>query len=388
MSVILTIVIVVITMLVMAALIWFATSSKKVVTRMRAVLQPNHTYFRFTDDLKNTNSLEIIRTLNEVFDAEGGIVKGSKDTADVYFFETLNYIDQLMPVVKFSRNTKYIFGIQGTDEVVSKSAMAINMREKLPSDVVASILPATFVYDVPSDIRLLYSDMRAASHGIYILKKNIQRQEGNLITCDPQTVLDGGKRDYVVAQRLLQNPMVVGGRKINMRVYLLISIEQGKPAEFYIYKDGFVYYTPKLWDPLSIDPETHITTGYIDRQIYEENPLTFKDLEFRVGTEGYSKLWSNIVDLMGNVRETYRDELTRANIGYPGTKFLVYGCDVAPDDQMQVKLIEINKGPDLGYKDDRDKQVKYNMVRDACSLIGLISTDEPNGFVHVQKKVI
>jgi len=145
-----------------------------------------------------------------------------------------------------------------------------------------------------------------------------------------------------------------------------------------------MYYTPKLWDPNSIDPDVHITTGYIDRQVYVDNPLTFRDLETHMGSESYARLWTNIKAVMSNVRVTYQDLLTQQNKNYPGTKFLIYGCDVAPDNKLDVKLIEINKGPDLGYKDERDKQVKFNMVSDAFRLVGVTSKEkEAGGFVEI-----
>ena len=41
--------------------------------------------------------------------------------------------------------------------------------------------------------------------------------------------------------------------------------------------NGFVYYTPKKYSNESLHFDHNITTGYIDRKIYEENPLTLKD---------------------------------------------------------------------------------------------------------------
>lgn len=373
--------------IIIALVLWFTLGNKKSVPPSTAQAQPpvksRLTYFRFLDDLSNNNSIELIETIKQVLDAAGATA-GGRTTADIYFFETLNIIDHLMGKAPFGTNTKFIFGIQGTDDMVSKSMMALNMRKTLSVEVAARILPITFIYDLQSDLRILYNDIRKES-GVYILKKNIQRQEGNLITRDPQTIMDAGKKDYVVAQRLLTNPLIVGGRKVNMRVYLLVYIPPGgERARFAIYNNGFMYYTPKQWDPLSIDPDVHITTGYIDREVYERNPLTYRDLEVYMGAPAYARLWDNIKAVMSNVRETFQDHLTQQNKAYPGTKFLIYGCDVQPDDQFGVKLIEINKGPDLGYKDERDKEVKYNMVSDAFRLVGATGdAKQAGGFVEV-----
>ena len=37
-------------------------------------------------------------------------------------------------------------------------------------------------------------------------------------------------------------------------------------------------------------------------------------------------------------------------------RFQLFGADVAPDENLHVKLMEFNKGPDMGAKDIRDKK--------------------------------
>jgi hypothetical protein len=58
-------------------------------------------------------------------------------------------------------------------------------------------------------------------------------------------------------------------------------------------------------------------------------------------------------------------------------KCVIMGADVAVDADLGIKLMEINKGPDLRYKDERDGHVKFNMIRDTFYELGLI-TDSDN----------
>ena len=44
----------------------------------------------------------------------------------------------------------------------------------------------------------------------------------------------------------LQNPFKINQRKINIRVYLLIHVHFDS-ISMYIYKDGFIYYTAKIY---------------------------------------------------------------------------------------------------------------------------------------------
>jgi len=50
-------------------------------------------------------------------------------------------------------------------------------------------------------------------------------------------------------------------------------------------------------------------------------------------------------------------------------RFQLFGADLAPDANLGVKLMEINKGPDLDAKDERDKQVKLNVQRDIFTIV-------------------
>jgi hypothetical protein len=58
---------------------------------------------------------------------------------------------------------------------------------------------------------------------------------------------------------------------------------------------------------------------------------------------------------------------------------------VAPDDRLGAKIIEVNKGPDLGFKDKRDAEVKLKVAHDIFNKIGVseLKQGEINGFVPV-----
>ena len=55
-------------------------------------------------------------------------------------------------------------------------------------------------------------------------------------------------------------------------------------------------------------------------------------------------------------------------------RFNIFGIDIAPDESLNVKIMELNKAPDLSYKDDRDANVKLNMVKDMMNLVGIFET--------------
>ena len=50
-------------------------------------------------------------------------------------------------------------------------------------------------------------------------------------------------------------------------------------------------------------------------------------------------------------------------------RFQLFGCDLAPSNNLDATLIEINKGPDLDSKDERDKKVKMQVLNDIFKII-------------------
>ena len=60
------------------------------------------------------------------------------------------------------------------------------------------------------------------------------------------------------------------------------------------------------------------------------------------------------------------------------TRFQIFGCDVAPTANLDALLMEINKGPDMNAKDERDKQVKLTVQRDMFKIVDPINIDEYN----------
>jgi hypothetical protein len=74
---------------------------------------------------------------------------------------------------------------------------------------------------------------------------------------------------------------------------------------------------------------------------------------------------------MTHVRTSY-EHLIKNKDSSNKTNFMICGCDVAIDKSMGCKLMEINKGPDLSYKDSRDKAVKLGLIENTMKQIGLI----------------
>ena len=281
-----------------------------------------------------------------------------------------------------------IFMLNNTDHMVSKILLWKYLVKKYGKDESSRLIPYTWDLTDPNEFeefKKQYDDSK-----IYITKNNQQRQEGIEIHSSIETI-ESSKDKYLLVQELLQDPYLVNGRKINLRVYVLVIKDNYGNIKLQVYKDGFMYYTPELFEKNDSSFERNITTGYVDRQVYIDNPLSHKDfkvflddphrkktlIEEYYNTAYNNKLsdyiFSQIYQLIATIFKTYENVVGTNSYG---VSFQLYGVDVAINDKLQSMIMEINKGPDLTAKDTRDRELKTKLGVDILKSLGLVDDDD------------
>lgn len=274
---------------------------------------------------------------------------------------------------KESKNKK-LFLIDGCDWPASKINLWKALKQAYGKDA-SKVMPTTHLLEVKKDLedfKIHFAEKNREKEGhMFVLKNYAQRQEGIKLSKDLDEILDGEKNGWYLAQDYLYNPFLVDKRKVNFRYYTLIVCRDVK-VNGYIHRDGFVYYTPEFYDENSMDFNKHITTGYIDRKVYEVNPLTLDDFRNHLDKieNGLSKKWDNNVrKMMFKVIKALDPHMCKNNKLSQHVRFQIFGSDVAPTENLDAYLMEINKGPDLNAKDERDKQVKMRMQKDIFKIL-------------------
>ncbi len=284
-----------------------------------------------------------------------------------------------------------VFIIHNADQIVAKDGLWKNLNVHYGYDKTLTMTPNTYVLYEKNDIRRLMEDFD--KNKIYILKKNIQRQEGLKLSNNYNEIINN-KGGYILAQELLQDPYLIKGRKINLRVYVLVVCHKNK-YQVYAYKDGFMYYTKDLFKENSVEMGPNITTGYVDRWIYDVHPLTHEDFRKyldskRPLTEAERKVhnisshvFNNIYGLVKDVFGAFYGKIGNGEKLYNQLSFQLFGIDVAIDDKLNAKIMEVNKGPDLGSKDDRDGNLKRGLIKDILKIVKAVEDDSSNKFLKV-----
>lgn len=288
-------------------------------------------------------------------------------------------------VFKNEKSGKKIFMIDGCDWIASKVALW-NLIRKEYGRYAHYIMPETFVLSDNNDkenFRKFYNKKKMENPNCkFILKNFRQRQEGLRLSNNMEEIFKSVGEGFKLVQDFLENPYIISGRKVNLRYYLLISCHKGQ-IKGWIFKDGFVYYTPKTFIKNSMDFQRTITTGYIDRKVYDENPLTLKDFKEHLGQHRSKIFDAEVRKKMYAVMKALSNEICSNKELDHHLKFQIFGADIAPDENLKCTLMEINKGPDIGYKDERDGNVKKAMIRDAFNVIDPLEDNVKHEFERI-----
>jgi hypothetical protein len=345
----------------------------------------------------NTCPYIVTENIKKVFEENNIKENNENSESNIYLPCTYDNIEKEIENMNLKKDKQNkVFIIHNADQIVAKDYLWKNLVAKYGLDECLTLMPMTYILYENNDVKRLKEEYE--ENKLFILKKNIQRQEG-LKICNNLDDIIKNKTDYVLAQELLQDPYLINGRKINLRIYVLVVCNKDM-YDVYAYNDGFMYYTKDLFKQNSLDFGPNITTGYIDRWVYDVNPLTHQDfreyldkntrdltsVEESVKNKGIklSKyVFNNINELIKKVFSAFHGKIGNGEKLYDHLSFQLFGVDVAIDENLDAKIMEVNKGPDLGSKDKRDGDLKKGLIKDILKIINAIENDDNNKFVKV-----
>jgi len=298
----------------------------------------------------------------------------------IWFPEGYNNIDEKLKKIQLTNDEQIIFTIPECDNIVSKYNVWKSLSDYYGREKALEVVPESYLLDKKEDIKMIDDNIEGTK---YILKKKKQRKEGLKITSDVEEVKKGNKEDYLIAQRLIK-PFLVNKRKINLRVYLMVTLHKGKLIA-YVSKYGSCIYTKDEYVEESDSFETNVTSYKMDMGIYEDNPLTLEQFRTYLSDNNY-----DYETIFNKIKETLSLFLVvmKGQIGdkkfYNNMCSQVFGVDFIIDDELNPLLLECNKGPEMKPKVttlNDPEEVSELMLEDIEKLKVLLS----NGVSDVEK---
>ncbi|XP_039294347.1 probable tubulin polyglutamylase TTLL2 isoform X2 [Nilaparvata lugens] len=180
-----------------------------------------------------------------------------------------------------------------------------------------------------------------------------------------------------VVQKYVQNPLLIGGYKFDLRLY--VCVPSFHPPVIYLYREGLARFSTDKFSLSNLDnPFAHLTNTSLNKmgprytemkdRIGAGCKWSLKQLRYYMNQSGMDDwlLWQRILSL---VVLTVVSQLN--NVPASANCFEFYGFDVLVDSALRPWLLEVNLSPALGNHCDVDPAVKKPMLHDMFDLLGL-----------------
>ena len=183
--------------------------------------------------------------------------------------------------------------------------------------------------------------------------------------------------DNYVAQRYISNPYCVGGRKFDMRLYVLVL--SYRPLRAYLYREGFARFTAARYtcDKESLGDEmVHLTNHAVQKRDanYDASKCDLRwsarsvrqYIAAKHGTATSDALIEEITKLIINSLLSVAPVMINDR-----HCFEMYGYDVMLDENLRPWLIEVNASPSMSVDSASDRALKTALFEDVLNVVDM-----------------
>lgn len=273
--------------------------------------------------------------------------------------------------------------------------------ERLLEDVPPEWVPTTFA--LPNDYALFVEEFRRDPSATWIAKPTGKAQgRGIFLVSRLQQLKKWSNtqkasfsqqvpfRDPYIISRYIDEPLLVGGKKFDLRLYVLVT--SYRPLKVYLYRSGFCRFCVEQYtqDVAEFDNIfVHLTNVAIQKQAEDYNDRhggkwDVNDLMlFIEGTRGKSARDRLAADMENVIVHSLK--AVQGVMVNDKHCFEMYGFDVLIDKNLRPWLLEVNASPSLSTTTDEDRLLKLRLIHDVLNLVmpwdGGDSEEELGGFV-------
>jgi len=244
--------------------------------------------------------------------------------------------------------------------------------------------PGTYV--LPADYGLFVEEFKNHPAGtIWIMKPTGSAQGKGIFLFHKLQQINDWKKDsgwkadsaqaaaYVV-QRYIENPQLIGGKKFDLRLYVLVT--SYNPLTVYMYRSGFARFSSYRYNTTKAnlsDTFVHLTNVAVqktgpgfDAGAGSKWPLRNYRL-FLVGKYGHQATDRMFLD----VEELCVNTLLSVQKVMISDKhcFEMYGYDILIDDNLKPWLIEVNASPSISADTIQDYDLKFGLLEDVYTVV-------------------
>ncbi|XP_022208452.2 probable tubulin polyglutamylase TTLL1 isoform X2 [Drosophila obscura] len=243
------------------------------------------------------------------------------------------------------------------------------------------IVPMTFV--LPTDYNLFVEEFHKNPASTWIVKP-CSKSQGNGIflinklsklkkyAYEARTFYPLLSRNTSVISRYIDKPLLIGGKKFDLRLFVLVTTFN--PLKAYLYREGFCRFCTEKYDHTDIDNVfMHLTNVSIQKTNLVYNST-------HGGKWPVQNLWLYLDSLRGGgvsktlwqrICETIRHSLDAVAPVMSNDRhcFEVYGYDIIIDNNLKPWLIEINTSPSMHATTPNDRMLKSRLIDNVLDVV-------------------
>ena len=209
------------------------------------------------------------------------------------------------------------------------------------------------------------SKFSARGIGIFLINKLSQLKKWSSKSSIPVPTT----KDTYVISRYISNPLLIGGKKFDLRIYVLVT--SFRPLKAYMYKMGFCRFCTVRYNQSTSELDNlfvHLTNVSIQKNADDYNSQhggkwTLESLKlYLTSTRGKDVTEKLFDDINWLIVHSLKSVCWIMNSDRHC--FEIYGFDVIIDDKLKPWLIEVNASPSLSSTTSNDRIMKYSVIRD------------------------
>ncbi len=281
-------------------------------------------------------------------------------------------------------------------ELSRKNLMAKNLKRLKKSLEKESKLEAAkcdffpTTYELPSEYHIFVEEFKRSPGTIWIMKPAGKAQgRGIFLFRKLKDINDWKKEDFFrrdedkndkeppetyVVQRYIEKPYLIGGKKFDIRVYVLVT--SYAPMKVWLYRSGFARFSNTRFSLDSIsDTFVHLTNVAIQKTAPDYDPekgCKWSLQEFRLfltakhSPEVVKRLFLQIDEIfIKSLQSVQRIIINDKHC------FELYGFDIMFDSSLKPWIIEVNASPSLTASSPTDYELKVGLLEDMLHIIDM-----------------
>ena len=289
-------------------------------------------------------------------------------------------------------------------EISRKNLMAKNLKRLKKSLEKESKLEASkceffpMTFELPSEYHIFVEEFKKRPGTIWIMKPAGKAQgKGIFLFRKLKDITDWKKEDYFhheevkeakelpetyVVQRYIDNPYLIGGKKFDIRVYVLVM--SYNPLKVWVYRSGFARFSNTRFSLDSIsDTFVHLTNVAVQKTAPDydsEKGCKWSLQEWRMyltakhGHDVTKQLFHQIDNIFIKTLQSVQKIIINDK-----HCFELYGFDLMVDRNLKPWIIEVNASPSLTASSTTDYDLKFGLLEDVLHVVdleGRLSGDE------------